>query len=96
MTLALPDRPDWHELGECNGYPIEWWFPHDNLQRDYIVLSREQQQAIEICHTCPVQTECLRAALAIELTRTVYDTYGIWGGLLPRERVQLRRLIEAA
>ena len=41
--------------------------------------------ARQICAQCPVQSECLRYALASG------EEYGIWGGLDPRERADLPR-----
>ena len=43
--------------------------------------------ARRICRECPVQTECLEAALAKPQHE---DDYGIWGGKSPRERRALR------
>ncbi|MGH9291933.1 MAG: WhiB family transcriptional regulator, partial [Acidimicrobiales bacterium] len=40
-------------------------------------------QARAICAGCPVVEPCLRAGMG--------EAFGMWGGLSPRERQQLRR-----
>lgn len=42
-------------------------------------------RARRICAECPVQAQCLESALAAD------EEYGIWGGLDPRERRNLKR-----
>jgi hypothetical protein len=44
-------------------------------------------KALAVCHTCPVQDECLILGLAI-------NAPGIWGGTteLQRQRIQGRRI----
>lgn len=50
----------------------------------YSDLSSEQASAKRLCFACPVQTECLQAALDNN------ERFGIWGGLLPAERKRLK------
>ncbi len=47
-------------------------------------------QAIEVCHDCPVRTECL--AQGMEDENIVYNggSGSIWGGLLNSERYTLK------
>jgi WhiB family redox-sensing transcriptional regulator len=52
------------------------------------LLSPERRPAIEakqVCGQCPVKAECLAYALDSR------EAYGIWGGLDPDERRDLRR-----
>ena len=58
----------WVERAACAGIDPELWFPND---RD----SYERDQAIKICGTCDVRTECLKVA------RKRRERYGIWGGV---------------
>ena len=58
----------------------EAWFPILTQGR-----SREVTNAKKLCQSCPVQKECLTYAVANP------DLQGIWGGLTPKERLQLRR-----
>lgn len=72
----------------CKGHPNpEMWFPEperyskgdeDKLQKLNAV------EALEICADCPIRQACLdKSFTSID---TVY--YGIWGGLLPFERLK--------
>lgn len=51
---------------------------------------RQQQEAVAVCASCPVVDACRDHALVRN------EQYGIWGGLLPRERVKLRRKMREA
>lgn len=42
-------------------------------------------EAKAVCHRCPVRIECLNHALANG------EQHGIWGGMGPRERTNVRR-----
>lgn len=44
----------------------------------------EQNQILDICKSCPCVTECAEWGIARE-------RWGIWGGLLPRQRELIRR-----
>jgi WhiB family redox-sensing transcriptional regulator len=46
--------------------------------------AREVEKAKAVCAGCTVRDECLEAGLA--------EQFGVWGGLIPHERKQLRRL----
>jgi WhiB family redox-sensing transcriptional regulator len=46
-------------------------------------------RARRICQACPVQPECLATAMDDEEP----ERYGVWGGLAPDDRKQLRRRI---
>ncbi|MGA1074840.1 MAG: WhiB family transcriptional regulator [Ilumatobacteraceae bacterium] len=40
-------------------------------------------EAIEICSTCPVKTDCLEYALRAD------ERFGVWGGKTPRQRLRI-------
>ena len=58
----------WVQDAACLGVDPELWFPRE---RD----SYEHHQAIRICGTCDVRTECLKVA------RKRRERFGIWGGV---------------
>lgn len=75
----LPDpftRPAWHADAACREHPELSWFPG---------MGVPTAPAKAVCHTCPVQAECLADALEHNLTT------GVWGGTSDRERRRLRR-----
>lgn len=49
-----------------------------------------QEEAKKVCAGCPVQTPCLLAALAAG------ELFGVWGGMTPVEREQMRQLLDGA
>lgn len=52
------DRPGgWRDDAECANYDPAWW---DLIGAG---LTQENQQAIRICHRCPVQAECDQLAI---------------------------------
>jgi len=70
-------RPEWMADAACRGHPELTWFPGRRV---------DERPAVQICGGCPVRQECLDYAVGHgELLR------GVWGGLSPRERRQLRR-----
>lgn len=69
---------------ECAEVP-DIYFPNDwefGSQRD-------TRLAKAICKRCPIRMKCLEYALTA-------DEHGIWGGLLPVERTQLKKLAKTA
>jgi WhiB family transcriptional regulator, redox-sensing transcriptional regulator len=77
MTVILPVvRQQWLDRAAC-------------LQADpdasYPEKGGSSRAAKRVCHTCPVQTDCLSYALAND------ERFGIWGGMSERERRQLKR-----
>jgi hypothetical protein len=60
------------------------WFPVSPKPE---IARREADAAIAICMACPVRAQCL------ELSLRHWDVgqHGVWGGLLPAERAELRR-----
>lgn len=69
---------DWRESAACAGYDPELWFPGNSKLM--------HQEALHICHTCPVMMQCRRFA---EKNNCIcgYPLCGIWGGkeFTPRE-----------
>jgi hypothetical protein len=45
-------------------------------------LSNNTKQAIQICDTCPIKTQCLEEGMKEENI-----SYGVWGGLMAGERL---------
>jgi WhiB family transcriptional regulator, redox-sensing transcriptional regulator len=60
------------------GDPEQWW-PIRGASRD------KYADAVAACRVCPARVACLAYAVAAG------ERHGIWGGLLPRERLQLAR-----
>jgi WhiB family transcriptional regulator, redox-sensing transcriptional regulator len=79
---AIYDGPNvqpWMSDAACIGKPAHWWFP-DNQQQWHV----QGRAAMNVCKSCPVQAECLELALSND------DQYGIYGGLGPTERYQIK------
>lgn len=49
----------------------------------------EGRTAIRICGDCPVQAQCLHAAMRLEQGMGRTSRFGIWGGLTPTQRATL-------
>lgn len=76
---AVTRAADWREQALCSETDPDLFFPEPNEGK-----SRTRAAKL-ICERCEVRLECL--ATAIEN----HEQYGIWGGLSPRERGQVRR-----
>jgi WhiB family redox-sensing transcriptional regulator len=74
------DIAPWRESAACARVDPELFHP-ERGQGERIAYAR----AKAVCANCPVQRECLDDALEQD------DRYGIWGGLLPHEREEIRR-----
>lgn len=61
----------WMKAGLCVGAETDLWFPN---------IGQSTVPAERICHTCPVEAECLQYALDNDIA------YGVWGGKSPRDR----------
>lgn len=77
MNLPPFKPAEWMDQAECakTGEP-DAWFPESGDAYGH---------AIRTCHTCPVRDLCLQAALDNN------EQHGIWGGLTPNERRELKR-----
>ena len=73
---VAPDVDSWTRDSLCQEYPPSWWFP---------ARGESSSAAKEVCARCSVREECLSLALGEQIGE------GIWGGLAPAERRQLRR-----
>jgi WhiB family redox-sensing transcriptional regulator len=69
----------------CSPVDPDEWFP---ISPDVARARTEAARAIAVCTTCPVRADCLEFSL-----RHAFDAgaYGVWGGLVERERRTLRR-----
>jgi len=74
--LAETATGPWTARAQCAGTDPEIFFP---------AADDPATRARAICRQCPVRQDCLAYALDAQ------EEYGIWGGLGPRERQQLRR-----
>ena len=68
----------WRTKAACAGRSPSLWFP------DGTGHGPAAQEALTICRSCPVATECLTHAL------TQPEHFGIWGGHTETQRHQLR------
>lgn len=46
----------------------------------YSMAARKMDEAVQLCHTCPIRPACLRYALESG------ERYGVWGGLTEDQR----------
>lgn len=84
LLLAIkPDKdPIWYDAA-CNGDPDPeaWWLDYNIDDIDVPRLGR----ALAMCGKCPVREQCLQVGLSDSEINT-----GIWGGMLPGERIIAR------
>lgn len=74
------ESPHWRLIGLCQ-FSDGDWFTIGSKQLSG--QRKDKQKELAICQACPVQSECLDFGLG--------QPFGIWGGLLPRERAAERR-----
>lgn len=80
------DVQDWRESSACFGLDQTIFFGPEEEQTETDAARRLRLRVARgICNGCSVREECLDFAL------TIGERYGIWGGLLPKERRQIRR-----
>lgn len=77
LQAALRPFHEWAADVPCQKHP-DWFFPEPGAHETV-------RAAKTICRTCPSQTDCLNWAV------THHEKAGIWGGLTPNERINLRR-----
>lgn len=70
----------------CADGPLDpdQWFP---VSVNMDAARREAAGAIAICMACPVRDACLE----LSLRHWTIGQHGVWGGLVPAERAELRR-----
>ncbi|MBV8162507.1 MAG: WhiB family transcriptional regulator [Acidimicrobiia bacterium] len=74
--------PHWRVHAACRSCSPDLFFPAGTTG----AAADEIAAAKVVCAQCPVQSQCLRFAMATG------QAYGIWGGTTEAERVILRRL----
>jgi WhiB family transcriptional regulator, redox-sensing transcriptional regulator len=85
-SAALPaligDHWDWQVRAACRGLNADLFFNPDYERGRPKRLREENAKAV--CRSCPVLKQCLEWAVAVG------EPYGIWGGMTPAERQELR------
>lgn len=76
---------EWRSAGACLSADPDLFFPIATGP----VQERQVATARRICAVCAVKQQCLDFAM-----RTP-ETYGIWGGTTPDERIRARRALTA-
>ena len=66
----------------CRGIGVDFFF-----QEHSTASSSEERKAKSLCKECPVMQACLEWGLA-------HESFGIWGGTSPRQRMQMRRKLK--
>jgi WhiB family redox-sensing transcriptional regulator len=69
---------EWKNDAACKGVERSVFFPT-------IGYNQHSKHAIKICKTCPVKKRCAEFAINNNISN------GIWGGLNPNQRQQLKR-----
>lgn len=93
----LPHHPEVHppaslNQGLCVGHPHPQWWSQPRTQR--LKWSQERWDgggnltALDLCHRCPVEADCLDHALRAESVALRHQGVrdGIWGGTTPLQR----------
>lgn len=83
--MQYPKRR-WVSDANCKNVDVEIFFPdhHSNNMKQVLF-------AKEICSRCVARIECLEDALRIENDVSMHYRYGIFGGMTPKERYQIRK-----
>ena len=77
IDVSVEDGPlAWQEQALCAQTDPEAFFPEKG---------GSTREAKKVCQSCPVRSECLDYALAMD------ERFGIWGGLSERERRRLKK-----
>lgn len=68
---------EWMTSAACRKRKNDFWYPplDTDVPDNYYSIGRE------VCHRCPVWSECLDAGID--------EKWGMWGGLTPQERTVL-------
>lgn len=77
-----PDDWNWHERALCKEVDNDLFYYADEERGD--TKNKRIHTAKSVCNKCTVKAECLAWA------QRVPEAYGIWGGLTPEERKELR------
>ena len=76
MSLNFPSPPQWTDEAACAEVDPSIFYPGDGARGT---------TAKRICAKCPMTEMCLEYALEHN------DKYGVYGGLLPRERDRIKQ-----
>lgn len=76
LPLSVDAPQDWRSAAACREVEVEVFFAIDEAS---------QREAVAICETCPVRSECLEHAVVNR------EQYGVWGGLREQDRKRLVR-----
>ncbi len=87
-SRSLTDQASWAQVirhARCAGGDLDpdQWFP---LSADAGKARQEAAAAIAICTACLVRGQCL----ALSLRNWNIGQHGVWGGLVPADRAQIR------
>jgi hypothetical protein len=74
-------EPSQYEAPSCATIGGDFWFPDKELGTESVT---DGKYAKSICRGCPHRRECAEWGIAKE-------NFGIWGGLVPRERFRIRQ-----
>ena len=93
VAVPFPDRLLWvqvirHASCATSTLDPEDWFP---VSAEIGKARREAAAAIAVCTTCPVRAQCL----TLSLRHWDIGQHGVWGGMVPAERMALRHLLRA-
>lgn len=82
LPRPLLESYEWQQEGRCRGVDAEWFFepPAERGTKK----RRREATAKAVCEKCPVIAACRAHALSAD------EPYGVWGGLTPAERQQLK------
>ena len=83
MTAIVP--VDWTLDALCAPFDGDLWYTNP----EGAGTGMERRTAIRICGDCPVQAQCLNAAMRLEQGLGRTSRFGIWGGLTPTQRATL-------
>ena len=75
-------RDHWTDDANCRGKPTSVFFPPFSHSDNRWLIAKE------ICTGCEVREQCLALVMRFEYTD---DKWGMFGGLTPEERRELRR-----
>lgn len=81
--IELAESPRWMQDAACANSDPELFFSETGWS------NRTIRQARRICHTCPVEHQCLEWSYTA--ANGLPDRHSILGGMTPRERAWKRR-----
>jgi WhiB family redox-sensing transcriptional regulator len=93
VAVPFPDQFLWvqvirHASCATSRLDPEDWFP---VSVEIGKARHEAAAAIAVCTTCPVRAQCLTLALR----HWDIGQHGVWGGMVPAERMAVRRSLHA-